>query len=74
MIAGDLAGFQAVVAKNPAAVNLEWYGGTTQCGRPNDDMTALQLAARNGDLPMVRFLVEHGADLNATDRRREHAA
>jgi ankyrin repeat protein len=65
VIAGDLAGFQAVVAQNPAAVNLEWYGGFVKNPGPNADMTALQLAARNGDLPMVRFLVEHGADLNA---------
>jgi ankyrin repeat domain-containing protein 17 len=62
--ARDLAGFKAVVEKNPAAVNLAWYGRLSKTRGPNDNMTALQLAARNGDLPMVQFLVEHGAELN----------
>ena len=31
-------------------------------------------AARNGDAPMMRLLVEHGADPKIADRGRRHAA
>jgi ankyrin repeat protein len=63
--AGDLAGFKTVVEKNPAAVHFEWIGELTKAGSADDEMTALQLAVRHADLPMVQFLVEHGADLDA---------
>ncbi len=32
-----------------------------------DGMTALHFAAQNGDTDVVRYLVEHGADINAQD-------
>ena len=39
-------------------------GGTTV---PQKGVTALMQAAAGGDLPMVKLLVEHGADVNARD-------
>ena len=30
-------------------------------------MTALMFAGRRGDLTIVQYLVEHGANINATD-------
>lgn len=32
-----------------------------------DGMTALMLAVKGGDIGVLRYLLEHGADLNAAD-------
>jgi hypothetical protein len=39
-------------------------GAHAQVFRPNSDMTALTLAANNGNLAIVTVLLEHGADAN----------
>ena len=59
--AGDLPGFSAIVEKNPAAVNFH----STGFYKNDDDhrMTALHFATRRGDLPMVKFLLAHGANV-----------
>ena len=36
--------------------------------------TALYWAAEAGDLQLVKFLVEHGANLNASDEANKHTA
>ena len=42
---------------------LKWLSGCVQ-----DGLTALHLAARSGELPVVEFLVDRGASLDATTK------
>jgi len=64
VIAGDLEGFKKAVRQDPEAVHFTWYS-FTKLGSDNWGMTALHFAAENGDLAMVRFLLENGAEVNA---------
>ncbi len=56
--AGDLAKVAALAEKDPGSI-----GGKDPAGR-----TPLHWACRGVHLEVVRFLVEHGADVNAADR------
>lgn len=42
--------------------------------RDQDGIAPLHIAARNGYLAAARLLLDHGADINATDKEGEHAA
>lgn len=55
--AGDMRQLTRL-AENGVDVNAQDYDGRT----------ALHIAARNGTLSAVEFLVSHKADINATDR------
>jgi ankyrin repeat protein len=64
--------YQDAVRKDPSLVNarLDYYGASWDM---DFDVPALRLAARNRDVEAVRFLLEHGADVNSLDRRRNAA-
>jgi len=62
---GDVATVRRLVEDPDAGVDLE-------C-RTERGETPLMLAAWNGHVDLVRFLLEAGADVQATDREREDA-
>ena len=55
---GDATRVQALLADPAAAGGVAW-------DRPCKYGTALHLAAYHGQAPLVRFLLDHGADVNA---------
>jgi ankyrin repeat protein len=57
---GDLEGVKTAVRQG-AGVNVKGKGG----------FSALLAACRNGHLPVVVYLVEHGADVNQRDNMRD---
>ena len=66
------------------AGSISWFEKQQQNGKYLDvdkvnqhDQTALYVAARNGHLPVVKFLVQQGADVNAAQKTKStplHAA
>jgi len=63
--AGDRDGFKQIVEKNPAIVNARWT--QISMSDKDDNFSALHFAARKGDLPMVKLLLEHHAKVRAGD-------
>ena len=58
---GDLAAYKAAVLKTPEALDFQW----TQISKmdDNDGETALHFAAKNGDMPMLNFLLSKKCNL-----------
>lgn len=63
----------AVFGKNLEAVALLIEAGADVNGRQGGGFTALMGAGQNGDAPMVRFLLEHGADPALADGEGKRA-
>ena len=57
-LAGDLAYFERRFHAEPDALSLV----------DNNKDTALHLAAMRGHVPVLKFLLKHGADIDAQDR------
>ena len=62
---GDLEGYVDAVSTNPKLMNIRW------APRSKADLeggkTAMHFAASRGDIPMLKFLIEHGADVSFGD-------
>eukprot|EP00887_Chlorella_sp_A99_P005549 scaffold1.g5549.t1 len=58
---GDLAAVRAIVARQPAQVHNDGYGGSS-------GYTPLHYAAREGHADVAEFLLASGADINAATR------
>lgn len=64
--------FRQAALGNQKAVELLLDAGVDVCTKENtlgSGTTALHFAARQGHVKTVRFLLEHGADVNAVDQR-----
>ena len=59
---GDLEGYKAAIAKNPAALNFRWQA--TSKAEEFYGETSLHFAAMNNDLPMLDFLLASNADIH----------
>ena len=60
-LAGDLAAYKAAVLKTPDALDFQWTK-IYKMG-DNDGETALHFAAKNGDMPMLNFLLSKNCNL-----------
>jgi ankyrin repeat protein len=59
---GDLYTVTTIVAHYPEAVAWEWQNA-------NNSFPALPIAVKNDDIPMVQFLLAHGAFVDHSDSR-----
>ena len=60
-LAGNLAAYKAAVLKTPDALDFQWTK-IYKMG-DNDGETALHFAAKNGDMPMLNFLLSKNCNL-----------